>query len=383
MSMFKPYIIAVLSVAFFTTVDSWESLTTRPDSDIEPVDVLNHTEIEYIDGLKLTVQGKLHKEANFRRLPVQYKGVVRPVVWNLSRHSAGINVRFTTNSPEIWVRWGLENFTKKANMTDIGASGIDLYCKKEGKWQYVNSGIPQGMSNEALLIKEMDLENKEFLLNLPLYEGVTELEIGVLKGTTISAVNDSKDSMRPVIFYGTSITQGASASRPGMAYPSIISRNLYIETINLGFSGNGKFERSIGQVICDINPSLLVVDCTPNSSPEVIDQNALDLILQIRECHPELPILLVESIIRAYSYFRTQNQESFGSRDYIKRQNARLKQVFNNAMAADIDNLFYLEGHELIGHDHEATVDGTHLSDLGMVRIASKIQSRINHILSE
>lgn len=368
--------ISVVTGLLFTSL----TIGVNPDNESRIDGEIPNPDIEYRDGLEFTVTGKLHDGDNYRRLPDQYKNIVRPVVWNLSRHSAGINIRFQTNSPEIWVKWELEKFSQKANMTDIGSSGLDLYCWIEGVWQYVNSGVPKGKKNETVLIQDMQSGQKEFMINLPLYASVTQLEIGVLKGSEILKGDlIMKDS--PIIFYGTSITQGASASRPGMAYPSIISRKLNIETVNLGFSGNGKFESSIGQVLCDYKSQLLVLDCTPNSSPQIIRENALDLIRQFRQCHPDVPILMVESIIREYSYFRQTDSSVFGSSGYIKEQNQALNEVFKQGQEMEIKQLYYLEAENLIGKDHEATVDGTHLSDLGMKRIAMKFQTEIIKIL--
>lgn len=345
------------------------------------IDKPDPSDIVYFDGLRFAVMGKCHSEENYNRLPDKNKNSVRPVVWKLSQHSAGINIRFKTNSPDIRVKWELIGFSHKFNMTAIGASGVDLYCKVDDKWQYVNSGISKQIENEAVLITDMNTFSKEFIINLPLYEGVKKIEIGVVQGYEILKSDDLQEKDLPIVFYGTSITQGASASRPGMAYPSIISRNLDIETINLGFSGNGKFEKSVGEALCDFESKLLVLDCTPNSSPEVINENALNLILQLRSCHPNTPILLVESIKRAYSYFKVTDPTVFGSRQYINRQNQALKQAFDKARGMRVDQLYYLEADDLIGQDHEATVDGTHLSDLGMMRIAEAIQRKIEAIL--
>lgn len=341
------------------------------------------SDIVYTDGWCLTVSGRIAVGDNYQRLPARYKDIVRPPVWALSQHSAGVNIRFYTDSPEIWVKWELMNFSPKANMTSIGASGLDLYCKRDQKWQYVNSGIPKEKETETVLITHMDGSLKEFMLNLPLYAGVVRIEIGIKKGFVISKGEEFRNHDTPIVVYGTSITQGASASRPGMAYPSIISRNLDLETINLGFSGNGKFENSIGQVLCDISPGILVLDCTPNSSPEVIEENTLDLIQQFRTCHPEVPILMVESIIREYSYFKQTDATVFGTGGYIKKQNRALLEAFREAKNSGIKDLYYLEGKDLIGSDHEGTVDGTHLNDLGMVRIAEAVQAELVKILND
>lgn len=367
-------VIMVFHSMSFTPISGPENESTFKVLDIPP-------EIDYIDGLSLTVMGKCHKEDNYCRLPADCKDIVRPAVWKLSQHAAGINIRFESNSPEIWVKWELNGFSPKSNMTAIGASGLDLYCKVDGQWQFVNAGIPKKEKNESMLISHMETSTKEFLINLPLYEGVKKIEIGVVQGFAISKCKDVHKEDLPIVFYGTSITQGASASRPGMAYPSIISRNLDIETINLGFSGNGRFEQSIGEVLCEFNSKLLVLDCTPNSSPEIINTNTLDLILQFRACHSNVPILLVESIQREYSHFKIGDEKIFGTREYIERQNQALMEAFEKGRELGVDQLFYLEGDDLIGDDHEGTVDGTHLSDLGMLRIAEVVQNKIEAIV--
>ncbi|WP_236974254.1 SGNH/GDSL hydrolase family protein [Membranihabitans maritimus] len=344
--------------------------------------VQSDPEIRYFDEENFTVYGKYHEEDSYGRLPSKCKDIVRPVVWKLSKNSAGINIRFQTSSPEVWVKWELHSFASKSNMSDIGALGIDLYCNVKGAWQYVNSGVPKSKMNEVMLISDMDQISKKMLVNLPLYGGVSKIEIGVPVGYTVEKYEETPELENPIVFYGTSITQGASASRPGMAYPSIISRNLNMETVNLGFSGNGKFEASVCESLCDMEPSLLVLDCTPNSSPEIIAENALNFILNFRKCHSNVPVILMESIIREYSYFRKADASVFGSSAYIQRQNSALKKVYTEAMKMGVPDLHYMDGQNLIGQDHEATVDGTHLSDLGMMRIAERVQNMIRQVLN-
>nr|WP_241558061.1 SGNH/GDSL hydrolase family protein [Maribellus luteus] len=113
-----------------------------------------------------------------------------------------------------------------------------------------------------------------------------------------------------------------------MAYPSILSRRHNVETINLGFSGNGKFEEAVGQALCEIDAALFVLDCTPNSSPEVIQNNALKLIQQIKKCRPHTPILMVESIMRERSYLRVKGT---GSIKHIIDQNKALMDTYKES----------------------------------------------------
>lgn len=360
-----------------TETSDCPNISVAKDSDNQ-----EQKEIQYVDGFSLKIVGKYHREKNYNRLPAKFEKIVSPVVWNLSKNSSGISIRFTTNSPVINAKWTLTKYPRRANMAQIGTSGLDLYCMVDGKWQYVNSGIPSGLDNERILITDMDTSYKEFLLNLPLYDGVENIEIGINPDFYISAPKNSFYKInKPIVFYGTSITQGGSASRPGMAYPSIISRKLFVETVNLGFSGNGKFESSVGQALCEIDASLFVIDCTPNSHPDVIKNNTAKLLQQIRDCRPDTPILLVESIIREYSYFKQADESTFGSRKYISVQNNELKKSFNKAKSMGIEEIYYLESDGLIGYDHEGTIDGTHLTDLGFYRFADKIETKIIEIL--
>lgn len=167
-----------------------------------------------------------------------------------------------------------------------------------------------------------------------------------------------------------------------MTYTSIISRKFNSEVINLGFSGNGRFENSVGQALCEIESEILILDCTPNSPPDTIRKNVPLLLKQLRKCKPATPILLMESIVREYAHFKTSGDRVFGSVSYIQAQNMELEHAFNAAISDGIGNLYYLKADDLIGSDHEATVDGTHLSDLGMTRVATKLHEKITEITS-
>jgi len=337
----------------------------------------------YYNALQFSVVGRGHDEPNFNRLPAKYKHTVRPEVWKLSTNSSGISVAFTTNSPFISIRWSVQTFATPSAMSRIGANGVDLYCFKEGRWQYVSSGVPSGKKNENLVISDMDSTMKDFMLYLPLYDVTESIEIGVSNTAKIIAGKRLHDQPSDrIIFYGTSITQGRGASRPGMNYPSIISRHLNAEVINLGFNSNGRFESSIGEMLCEIKSGLIVLDCTPNSVPDTIRNNLPKLIRQIRTCKPNIPILLIESIQREYSYFKTSDSTTFGSFAFIKCQNQALMRVYQKAVADSVTNLYYLESSSLLGNDHEATVDGTHLSDLGLQRIANAVEEKIEAILN-
>jgi len=343
-----------------------------------------NTNVAYYSAFDMHVEGRYHHEQSFKRLPVKFKNQVREQVWYWSKNSAGILIKFRTNSTSIWARWEILQEAVLNNMNRIGMGGLDLYCYQDGSWQYVNSAIGSQKVNERLLISNMTPGYKDFMLYFPIYDEVVKMEIGIEDSSEILA--PSKELIAtgdPILFYGTSITQGEGASRPGMTYTSIISRDLNVECINFGFSGNGMFEESVGRIICEVPARLIVLDCTPNSSPDTIRKNALNLITQLRVCHPDVPILVMESIMRENAYFNLTNYNLPGTYHYILAQNEELRRAYDAAEESGIQGLYYLSEAELTGKDHDGSVDGVHFSDLGQLRLAKVVETKISEILAK
>ncbi|MBR9776367.1 MAG: hypothetical protein GYB55_15635 [Cytophagales bacterium] len=335
----------------------------------------------YKDAADFEVLGLLSGNTLYSRLPPEAQNEVRPAVWSLSKHSSGIAIRFTSNSSTIKIRWTLKNNRVKDNMTPIAGNGLDLYAYTKGRWQFVGVAIPgKELVNEATVIADMTKESREFLLNLPLYEGVVKLEIGIETNATISKPKQAIINQdRPVIFYGTSITQGASASRPGLTYAALLERKINKEVINLGFSGNGRFEKEVVQYIMPSNPSVIILDCTPNSAPDTILTNLPETLAYIQSVNDSVPIVLVESIVRDYAYFKENDPSTFGTFPYIQAQNDALKKVY---LDNQNKNIHYVSNKDLIGNDNEATVDGTHFNDLGNYRMYQFLLPIIEKLLN-
>ena len=308
------------------------------------------------------------KESPYDRLPLSYKDKVRKPVWNLSKSSAGITVRFNSNSTSVKVKWELLNDYDMNHMAFTGIKGIDLYCKTDGQWRYVNTGRPTAKENEALLVSNMSAQMSEYKMYLPLYDGVIKLEVGI---DSLSRIEKPlKSTKKPIVFYGTSITQGGCASRPGMVFSSIISRKLDVECINFGFSGNGKMEPPIVEVISGIDASIYVIDCVANMTLAEIHENAIPLVEMIREKHPAVPIVFVESIYFEKSFLDDTTLNS------TLGKNKALKMEYEKMMQRKFTNIFYTDTKDAIGSDHEGTVDSVHFTDLGFMRFADFLISR-------
>jgi len=313
--------------------------------------------------LEGTVISDSLKENRYDRLPFSYKNIVRKPVWDLSKSSAGLSIRFLSNSTTISVKWKIFNDLKMNHMAETGIKGVDLYYKNENGWQYVNTGRPQGIDNKYLLVDNMTEKLREFKIFLPLYDGVENIEVGINSASFIKKVK--KNIKKPIIFYGTSITQGGCASRPGMAHTNIISRKLDIDVINFGFSGNGRMEEPIAKLISESDPLFYVIECMPNMfPPENVTKNTIPLVNTIRKKNPNSPIIFVDLF---KSSFLVLDKKAYKG---TKAMNLALKNEYQKMIDIGYKNIFYIESGNALGLDQEGTVDGVHFTDLGFMRYA-------------
>ena len=303
------------------------------------------------------------KENRYDRLPASFKGKVREPVWNLSKSSSGLSIRFLTNSPIISVKWEVLNDFKMNHMSETGIKGVDLYFRNNDGWQYLSTGRPQGFVNEATLLENMNAEEREYKIYLPLYDGIKNIEIGIDAESYIR--QPETDYGKPVIFYGTSITQGGCASRPGMAHTNIISRKLDVNVLNFGFSGNGRMDESIAEVLSETEAACYVIESMHNMiSPQNVRERTIPFINTLREKHPDTPILLVDITKASFSVLDHKVSE------YSRDMSDALKVEYQKMMDMGYKNLFYVEALTALGSDQEGTVDGVHFNDLGFMRYA-------------
>ena len=235
----------------------------------------------------------------------------------------------------------------------------------------------------------MGTEEKECLLYLPLYDELKSLEIGVSSDAHIrKGENPFKEK---IVVYGSSILQGASASRPGMAYPARLSRSSGYNFINLGLSGNGKMEKEVAEMLADtelirrpelnykmladIDADAFILDCIPNPSPKEITDRTVDFVMTLRQKHPDTPIIVIQTLIRETGNF---NQKA---RENVKRQNEAIAEQVEVLRKKNVKNLYFIKEDQFLGTDHEGTVDGTHPNDLGFDRMLKKYKPAISKIL--
>ena len=201
------------------------------------------------------------------------------------------------------------------------------------------------------------------------------MEIGVEKNSFFNPLRPRKE--KPILFYGTSIMQGACASRPGLAFPAILGRRLRRPTINLGFSGNGIMEPEVASLLAELDPCVFVIDCLPNMNEKNVSERTIPLVKKLRESHSKTPILLVED--RSFT-----NTSFFPSiKIHHHKSRAALKKAFADLVYDGVVNLYYLDGDYLLGRDGEGATDGSHPNDLGMLRYADAYEPVLRSILKQ
>lgn len=313
----------------------------------------------------------------YRRLPVQPDWPLPDAVEQLANNTAGGQIRFRTNSTRVAVTVTLSGPPSMNHMPATGQCGFDVYVGDFGDQQYWGTARPiLGETRyEAIFFTTAEPETRTIAINFPLYQGVEEVKVGLDAEASVEAAPDFERPGRLVV-YGTSITQGGCASRPGAAYPAELSRRFAIETINLGFSGSGKGEREVAQTIAQIDDvACFVLDYESNvATPADMKLTLSRFIPTLRERHPEVPIVVVSKTARIPERY---NPASLAKRLAMRKVQADVVARLRRAGDERLEFL-YLGDHDL----SESSVDGGHLTDGGFVKLADLIEPSVRRWLS-
>lgn len=313
--------------------------------------------------------------ADLIRFPRRLKDDLPEAVWDLAQSPSGGRIRFSTNTTKLVIRLEYPSPPGMRNMHAFGQTGVDLYL--DGA--YRGTAIATADSKPGNPVEHVYFENqpgkeREVTLYLPLYKPVKVLGIGIDKDARIGKAAPFALT-KPVVFYGTSITQGGCASRSGMAYQAILGRALNIDFVNLGFSGNGKGEPVVARAVAEIDASVFVLDFSQNNETlesliEVYDP----FIATLREKHPATPIIAITPIANTREQF-SPDAKNESMRDHIR-------QVVSRRIGAGDEHLQLMEGTDMLGPDRlDGLVDGSHPNDLGFEWMADGIAVRLAKIM--
>lgn len=322
--------------------------------------------------------GQGWKNIRYNRLPEKAEAMVRLPLWSLSRNSAGLVIRFTSNSDNIVIEYAVKGRFGMNHMPPTGVSGVDLYVKNKKEWLWCRGRYQfKDTISYNFKIDRASKNEREYQLFLPLYNSVKDLRIGVSENSGI--IFHPKSEKNPIVVYGTSIAQGACASRPGMAWTNILSRRLNEPVINLGFSGNGRLEKEMIELLVEINASVYILDCLPNLSPnakrtkEEIQRRIVNSVTLLREKHKNTPILLVQHAGYSDGFVDIEREKVYAT------LNSWMTETYKQLKVSGTHNLHMLTKEE-IALSNDAFVDGTHPTDLGMQQYAEAYEKIVNEI---
>ena len=319
-------------------------------------------------------------EPVFKRMPTAVAQTVSEGVKNLHLHTAGGRVRFSTNSPYVVIKAVMPTVTHFSHMPMTGASGFDLYIDSANGRESIYRGTfvpPHNMTNgyESKLSLGEGGSLRYVTINFPLYNAVDALYIGIAKDAFLGEGAPYR-SLAPVVYYGSSITQGGCASRPGNAYEAMVSRALQIDHVNLGFSGNGKAEDAMVAYLTGLDMSAFVCDYDHNApDPAYLLATHRKMYDTIRAARPELPYIMLS---------RPDFFKSDGAKSSIARRNI-IADTFRYAKGRGDQNVYFIDGEGLFrgAFEDSCTVDNTHPNDLGFSKMAEAVTCVLRRVLRD
>ena len=370
---------------------------------------LRMREFDPIDvGAEVHGSGWESLAGRFVRLEDSAEGLVRKPVWDLSRNSAGLSLVFRSNTRRLELSFDVFGWKGMNHMPATGVSGVDLFAYKpdgEELWcaakfmpqfkeEYIEvpatgsqtataqtSSDPSSaqartvrVTRVAYSFEQIDYEEGceeyEWHLYLPLYNTVENFRMAVEEGCRLEWV--PRDKRQPIVVYGTSIAQGACATRPGMAWTNLVERELRYPVVNLGFSGNGKLEAELFALLDQIDAGVYIIDCLPNIKVTDNFEEKLEAGIKLLREHHSCPILVVD-------HSGHTNDRTNLSRCFPEELNRRQAALVKRLRKEGIKQLYYLTRNE-IAWDKDSMVEGIHPNDRGMMQQAEAVCGKLRQI---
>lgn len=335
---------------------------------------LNKPGIKFYDvnEAPFKIYGVYYHEGLFRRLPEEVAKATNGGVHALHCHTAGGRVRFRTDSPYIAINVKMPAIGKMPHFALTGSAGFDMYERLEdGEERYVKSFVPPfNISQGYESVIELDGGKiHDITINFPLYSAVSQLYIGLSEDAVLLEPNPYKITV-PFVYYGSSITQGGCASRPGNSYQSRISREFDADYVNLGFSGSARGEDAIADYIKDLDMSVFVLDYDHNApSVEELEATHEKLFAKVRKTHPEIPIIIM-------------SRPKYYLDDEEKQRLEIIRSTWKKARMQGDERVYILDGRELMEFaENEGTVDNCHPNDLGFASMAKALSALLKKII--
>ena len=369
-------LVTVAAVANQDEIGKWDPAMAQKNAVVEQG-------VKWIDGKFLPLEGRMFNDVDhyYDRLPSGVTTNVNGGVRGMKHHTAGMQFRFKCTGSVLSFRWSPWSAgLAMDHMPSTGVSGIDIYTQNDaGQWRYLRTGRIYPGKNGAYptgTVSQVWIKpGTPICVNLPLYNGIRSFALGIDPKAEVQALGPRKSGIdKPVVFYGTSITHGGCCSRPGLAFPSIVGRDLDVPIVNLGFSGSGVMEYEMSEHIARIDASCYVLDCLWNmnsdpkaQNPRSVERNYEKFIRNLRAKRPDVPIVMAEQCDV-----------------FCKGPNAKdqfMHKLYDKLVAEGWKNLVYLPKTEMYTGDLEGTVDTCHPNDWGMMSMAKAFGKAVREAL--
>ncbi len=318
------------------------------------------------------VYGVEYSGDRFIRMPLSVAEEISEGVLIYAKQTSGGRVRFITDSPYVIIRTKAPG-DYMPHMPASGSSGFDLYARENGRENFKKNFMPYWGKDGAFDgVADFygDKKERQITINFPLYSSVTELYIGVKEGSVLRAPEEYSIAA-PMVFYGSSITQGACASRPGTCYQALLSRRYDANYLSLGLNGSARGEERMAEYIANLEMSAFVYDYDFNTpSVEHLWKTHEPFFKKIRESHPDIPIVMMS---RPDVHLNPERDT----------RHAAIKQTYENAVASGDRNVYLISGNELmeIAGDN-GNVDCTHPTDLGFYSMAVRVSKELDKVFT-
>lgn len=346
---------------------------TEIDKNFMVVSDIGKDDVVFYDILEepFKVYGVFFENGMFRRMNEAVAKTVSPNVYALHANTAGGRVKFVTDSPYVAVSTKEGEICRMSHFALTATAGFDMY-DEDG---YVSTFMPPYDIEEGYksVFDFADVKLREVTINFPLYSNVYDIKIGLKAGSKVLPASGYKNE-KPIVFYGSSITQGGCASRPGNSYQAIISRKQNLDYINLGFSGSACAEDEIAEYIANLDMSIFVYDYDYNApSVEHLINTHEKMFKTVREKHPELPIIML-----------TRPGVSPNMEEVEIRRNI-VCTTYENAVKNGDKNVHFISGEEIFKYRDKdmITCDGVHPNDFGFWCMSEVIGKKIEEIWSK
>ena len=318
----------------------------KVDKQLEKNQLSHKTDLKWIDCSKQPLINKAFNKG-LSRIPSDV--FISESVSLLSKHTSGFALHFITNSTQIEIKAIVANKSYMAHMSAIGQIGFDLYMKKGNRFVFVGTTKVDRLEYQVVLLDGLAGSTQEYYLYFPLYIAVKRVCLGIDKNALYQAPTDKREK---IIAYGTSITQGGCATRPGMSYTNILSRIVDYQVCNFGFSGSAHLEPAMAEVINQTKSRIVILEVEANNTTDALKEKLLPFINALTAKH----IILISGFSHAHTLvFKSKEEEK----------------AINKAIHKSIPNVIFIDGEKVFENlQHEETVDTTHLTDLGFFHLA-------------